>query len=566
MSKTWETKRQIIQLLSSGNMNVTEIADKLGISQATASQHITELRSMGAIEEVSNEHIKKWKYYRANPNFNAEKFIRGENRMNGVGKIAIGVTVVVVIGLIVIGLTYGHTAPKSGNLVLSLTDPPQVPAGTTALMIAYSSVQAHVIGHNSSGWVNASGSGTLDLMQLINVSQVIGTAAVPNSSTVNMLRFKINSASIAINGTTYNVTVPSGMITAGVSGAVNGTTQAIIDFTPTVVAIYTNNSTVFVMVPSVRAVIVPGKPHSVVIGAKASLNESARAELEHVQPNMSITSTSLSMANNQTSFSVTLHNAANVPVQIKHISLFGNMSVTVSPYLMANAHVESHDQVKAPAMRANTLQQAPGQYVVNAKVTGIVSGSSGNLTVNGSMSNMDNMSSNSSSDNGIRPIFVLNNSEHGGVDISIPALDINTTIYPGNMSFNGIEAIVRAAEEHHIRVALNASNLPNANVLLNGSFGLGLQDAIDVGLQAQHIKALTFAVSSNGTLVLPFSRQEFEGNGYTMAPNSTATFSFTGPVVLGNGHIRLEPVVNDTYSVVVQGEDGARASVNVTAS
>jgi len=68
---------------------------------------------------------------------------------------------------------------------------------------------------------------------------------------------------------------------------VNGTASALIDITPVVASIYTNNSVIFVLVPSLRAVVVPGSA-SATVGAKLAINDTERHELESVKPNITI--------------------------------------------------------------------------------------------------------------------------------------------------------------------------------------------------------------------------------------------------------------------------------------
>ena len=93
--------------------------------------------------------------------------------------LALIIVVAAVLILVSSSLKSGAASNTPYNMVFSLTDPPQVPIGTTSLVISYSSVQAHVVGSAGSGaWVNGSGSGTLDLMGLLNSSQVIGNVGL----------------------------------------------------------------------------------------------------------------------------------------------------------------------------------------------------------------------------------------------------------------------------------------------------------------------------------------------------------------------------------------------------
>ena len=81
MSRTGETKSNILKLLGQKNRTLSEISSDLGLAPSTVSQHLQELEISGAIEEVENEHIRKWKYYRLNPNYkDNEGFIGAVNR------------------------------------------------------------------------------------------------------------------------------------------------------------------------------------------------------------------------------------------------------------------------------------------------------------------------------------------------------------------------------------------------------------------------------------------------------------------------------------------------------
>ena len=65
MTKTLQTKRKILNLLKNRDMTLSEMSRELGLSPATVSQHLDELRSMDAVEKLGNEHFRKLKYYHA---------------------------------------------------------------------------------------------------------------------------------------------------------------------------------------------------------------------------------------------------------------------------------------------------------------------------------------------------------------------------------------------------------------------------------------------------------------------------------------------------------------------
>ncbi|MGC8538972.1 MAG: hypothetical protein ACP5MK_03845, partial [Candidatus Micrarchaeia archaeon] len=72
------------------------------------------------------------------------------------------------------------------------------------------------------------------------------------------------------------------------------------------------------------------------------------------------------------------------------------------------------------------------------------------------------------------------------------------------------------------------------------------------------------------SLVLPFSQldaeDEYYGGGYVLGAGNTITLSFNGEMTLGNSDVVLTFENGQTYRLVIGGEHGAHASINVTAS
>ncbi len=175
--------------------------------------------------------------------------------------IIIAAVVVVVIAILYFAPGMLSAATGNYNVAVQMTDPPSVPPGTQQLIISYSSVQVHTSGAgNQSGWASASGSGSLNLMALQNVSQTIANAQIKANSTIDLVRFNITSAKIVINGTTYNVSSPNNQVNVAITGGkkINASAAVVVDFYPTVNAHGNSNSTAYVLVPAARAVVVTG--------------------------------------------------------------------------------------------------------------------------------------------------------------------------------------------------------------------------------------------------------------------------------------------------------------------
>ncbi|MGC9116733.1 MAG: DUF4382 domain-containing protein, partial [Conexivisphaera sp.] len=147
----------------------------------------------------------------------------------------IAVAVVVVIAAVA-GVAYYATVMRAPTVgpsaaptayAVALTDPPIVPAGTTALIVNYSGVAVHTEEH---GWVaNASATGSVNLLALQNLSLVIANVEVPANSTVNEVRLYVSNATIMVNGTTYPVMLPSGVLKIPITNASRAAPGTLVD-------------------------------------------------------------------------------------------------------------------------------------------------------------------------------------------------------------------------------------------------------------------------------------------------------------------------------------------------
>ena len=155
------------------------------------------------------------------------------------------------------------TSAKTSFAVL-LTDPPNVPAGTTVLNLTYSDIALHLThSDGTSEWISVGASGTVNSFSLVNMSQTIAATTIPAGSTVDKVQFTIASVDALINGTTYNVTTLSNTLVLSVANSqINQTLSGVlVDFNPTLVEIQSvdgNGNLVnsYVLVPSATATLV----------------------------------------------------------------------------------------------------------------------------------------------------------------------------------------------------------------------------------------------------------------------------------------------------------------------
>jgi hypothetical protein len=175
---------------------------------------------------------------------------------------AYGISALVLASAVVLsGSALGLLNPRSsGVLSVLLTDPPSVPDGVTAVFISYSGIAVHAIGFGDGGWVAVSGSGTIDTMKLINLSQTISSGVIP-SLTYDVIRMNIIGASVEFMGKNYTAQVNSRTVTVPFVGGLKVNSSipaaALIDIQPTVLNLGTQLGPDFNMAAGARALQVP---------------------------------------------------------------------------------------------------------------------------------------------------------------------------------------------------------------------------------------------------------------------------------------------------------------------
>lgn len=254
----------------------------------------------------------------------------------------------VIIILVAVVATYVYLTyyQNTNNVFISLMDPPNVPDGTQSLNITYDSLMVHTVSGNTSGWVSLSGSGTLNLLSLTNISIVLGGLRVSNSTGIDMIRFNVSSSSIAIKNTVYPVVLPNSQITAMVKGknTINGTMNIIADLSPTIITVFTANSTVFIMVPSIKAVMVGDKNlKGARNGALHHLDHDEHDALESTNLNMVLSNAVASISGNNTYLSVKVTDNSNQSIILKNLLVFGNISVSTGNIKIWHKDYQSHE-------------------------------------------------------------------------------------------------------------------------------------------------------------------------------------------------------------------------------
>lgn len=268
--------------------------------------------------------------------------------------------------------------PVSQQVPILLTDPPQVPSGTSAVVIAYSDIMVHTTGGAHSGWVSAKGNGTINLLSTVNSSTVIGSANLSSNASINLVRFNVSSATITVNGTTSNLTLQNTNVTVALtqSSRISSNSSVLIDFFPTIILDSSANSTTYSMAPSARAVVVANVSSSAgvgVLGARIGLSASMRSQLEESEPNLTIVSANIGSSNNVTSVSVEVRNNGNSSADISGIAIYGGTSGLVNVAAVAGI------SIGVVGIQNNLAATAAASHIVSLGAISFSATSSGSL-------------------------------------------------------------------------------------------------------------------------------------------------------------------------------------------
>jgi len=219
------------------------------------------------------------------------------------------------------------TRASLSSFAVALTDPPSVPAGTSALFLNYSRVE--LITNSSPYFANVSGS--VNLLSLVNVSKIIATFSLPKNVSVNQIRLFVSSVTIEINGSKYSVFVPSSVLKIPLANVslVNGTIGALIDLRPHVVVTYAGQSLRFILTPVVFAMPFTAKEMNVsqkmsvgqVFAIPKHFSKELKREFMREIANLSVESVSLYSKGNETVFYISLKNMGKEPVTVYAISV-----------------------------------------------------------------------------------------------------------------------------------------------------------------------------------------------------------------------------------------------------
>lgn len=222
-------------------------------------------------------------------------------------------------------------------LVVQLTDPPQVPVGTSSLNLTYSAVNLLVSEPASHGQVTTSsvsvtpsgGSATVDLLHLQNVSETIASASLPTGSSIYAIGFTVKSIAIDINGTAYPVSLAAGGTALGATlahpASLDGNADVLLELNPVVA----DTPTGYQLIPSLVGVLKPQSEYQQGdqdVGTKDKVSHNDQQDLDQASGQITSRLVSLSVSGNITTFVVQVNNTGTAPVSLIALGLHGNFT------------------------------------------------------------------------------------------------------------------------------------------------------------------------------------------------------------------------------------------------
>jgi len=600
LSKTFETKKKILDILRQGAKTPGDISKLLGLSPSTVSQHLKELKENGRIEELQDEHFKNIKYYKRleNPSIFA----------SNTSKVAIGAFAIILLAALVISFvgrapTVNISSNQTNSVGIFMTDPPQVPSDTQSLIVSYSSLKVQITNSSGTFWDSINGSGSVDLLSLVNFTKNLTAFKLPINSTVDRLSLGIANATITVNGTAYPVVITDPNVSVKVFyGSKNGTAFDILfDMFPTVSEVITGNQTTFVMAPSATATTI-GKSSNPYYQNNSGIrpqgpgqgpgftriNGQEKLALNQSRSKITITGASINTSGNQTTISVEVADDSNQSTQLIEVAIFGNESYDLDLNLTGNNLAQNSN---APYIAINTNSRADrwqgrpadANYAQYGNPNGgqMFNGSYGSGTVNysgGLMPQPPNMT----------VPQVHDNDNHGGMwpggasvspnFIKIRLNDSSIASLMENLSNGTVKANINGMLRG--RGFGNISANPMGNAIFNHIVG-DISSADYIKSDMDRFRAIDFFVASNGTLTVPQpgmfmpepmihgvgpAAMENALPGYNLSSGETATLKYSGSLSLGNGSFGLQFKPGQTYRIMVTGTGCAFAIINVTAS
>ena len=430
------------------------------------------------------------------------------------------------------------------RISITISDPQIAPNGTSAIIMNYSNIQVHLLGHpNATAWYPVTGSGIINLTALAGSSQIIGNTTVPYGSSIDMLKFHVSNAYAIINHVRYLIIVPSDNISTLTKDNNLGYTSSLnIQLSSLLTGLYTQNSTMMLLLASTSTAYVQTKIINLHTGFKQNLNGQASSNVANVNSgNLSVQNSQLLInPNGTTSFVLLLRNIGKTNITINALSLLGPYTVIINPYYSTqlnsvynNRNIKSVIYVPLQSNMISNFQLQPqiqtnvqnpknssniSQQSIYAQISNTIKQTETNylIDINGNFSNAYAAMNNTSVTNKIYPSFIVGNN-----------------LYTSKML-----------------------------TFVVGSYGQLLPPFASVCTSLN--KSIT---SSNSTYCLDgtYSLQSPQ-SGSVVPAESTATFIFNNQITGDAGLFTIIPKVNGSYNLIINANNNTYVNQQINAS
>jgi hypothetical protein len=418
-----------------------------------------------------------------------------------------------------------HGGPGYESVPVQIADPSHLPRGTSALWVTFSNVS--VYSQAERRWVGGGGYGPVNLMAQANQSVTVSSVDIPFNSIISAARLNVSSATMTVNGTSYNVVVPGGAMATNISNAEVRTGKALlVELSPFVLSSSGASKRVSLGYSS-RGYIVNG--------SGAGLGQSSPVILASALPvtpyaNISIGNAVVATSGGVTTVRVTVVNHSNRPVRIGSVTVLGKQNFTQNSSAIAAIAKGYADEIVAKY--ASSVQ--------SSSPSGTAAAGSG-------------------------LIGELFNASASGVSAGISSGIYSKALGFGanltNIVYSNVSALAQLAGPLP-RSLLTGSNSSALRATVYQNIYSGLLNASVQSSDAQsNLDSLGFVPSDDGSLS---QLSESDNSSYYLEPNSTATLDYTGQVSLDNTTSVSLP--SDDYQVFVAGDNGTAASYDVNYS
>lgn len=282
-------------------------------------------------------------------------------------------------------------AAGDGQLAILGADPLIAASGVTDAQVQYTSVAAHTAGSAmSSGWVQVSGSRTMDLMAS-GSAQTIATAKVKTGA-YDAFRFTIDSAKVTYQAHVYTATVASPTVTAvsqsrvQVNQSSSATATAIVYMASFIQNTGNSSSPAFVLSATANATSVPP---SALVSVRLSLGVSLGLSGSWWNSFVASTTTQATLSGTLTNgnLAVVVYNAGAPDIHVQEVII---SPISASAYASSSLPASLSGSAVFDVVGSGSLQSETSASAVTLANTGatIASGSSATLNYNGNV-NLD---------------------------------------------------------------------------------------------------------------------------------------------------------------------------------